>query len=327
MIALPWIGFIVLVLAMLAIDLGVFHRRGHVIGAKEAGMWTAVWIALALLFNVGVYFAYAHQLPGIGAGAVGGLSGRQAALEFLAGYVIEKSLSLDNIFIIALIFSYFGVRPEYQHRVLLWGILGALVMRGAMIAAGAALIHRFTWMTYIFGALLILTAVRMLVSRHDTVAPDRNPLVRLARRIFPVSTEFEGQRFFTRIDGRRAATPMFIVLLVIESTDLLFAVDSIPAVFAVTRDPFLVFTSNIFAILGLRSLYFVLAGVIDSFRYMKASLVFLLAFVGAKMLLAHHYPIPTVASLVIIAVVLLTGVLASIAAARRDRSVAMALKE
>ncbi|MGD8453959.1 MAG: TerC family protein [Phycisphaerae bacterium] len=311
-----WIAFVAAVLAMLAIDLGVFHRRSHVVSVREAAIWTGVWVVTALIFNVGVYYLYQYNVLGIGVEIGHDLTGSQASLQFFTGYVIEKSLSLDNIFVIALIFTYFGVAAEHQHRVLFWGILGALILRGAMIAAGAALIHRFAWVTYVFGALLILTAVKMLVTQHDNIEPDRNPLVRLARRLYPVSPTFEGQRFFTRVDGRRAITPLLLVLLVVESSDVLFAVDSIPAIFAVTHDPFLVFTSNVFAILGLRSLYFVLAGVMHKFRYLKMSLVFLLAYVGVKMLLTHHHPIPTAASLAIIAGILAVGIIASIAARR-----------
>jgi tellurite resistance protein TerC len=313
-----WIGFVVLVLAMLALDLGVFHRKTHMVTVSEAAVWTTAWVILAMLFNAGLYWMYEHHLLGIGREIGHELSGGQAALQFFTGYVIEKSLSLDNIFVIALIFAYFRIPAMFQHRVLFWGILGAMVMRGAMIAAGTALIHRFAWITYLFGALLIVTAIKLLLARHDNLAPDRNLLVRLARKVYPVSAELDGQKFFTRIDGRRAVTPLLLVLLVVESTDVLFAVDSIPAIFAVTRDPFIVFTSNIFAILGLRSLYFVLAGVMDKFRYLKTSLVFLLLFVGAKMLLAHHYPIPTLVSLGIISGILSLGVLASVLAGHRD---------
>lgn len=312
-----WVGFIVVILALLALDLGVFHRKQHVIGIREALGWSAFWISLALVFNVGVYFMYEHHLLGIGVEIGHYTSGRKAALDFLAGYLIEKSLSLDNIFVIALIFSYFGVPRVYQHRVLFWGVLGALIMRGVMIAAGVALISRFDWIVYVFGALLILTAIKMAVTHADNVHPENNPLVRLARRIYPVSPGFEGQRFFTRIDGRRAITPMFLVLLVIESSDLLFAVDSIPAIFAITYDPFIVFTSNVFAILGLRSLYFALEGMLHRFRYVKASLVVLLAFVGVKMLLSHHYPIPTPISLGAIAAILTVGIGASLLATPR----------
>lgn len=315
-----WAGFTLLVLGMLALDLGVFHRKSHVVSIREAAIWTGVWVATALIFGVGVYFLYEYNILGIGVEVGHNLLGHQAVVQYLTGYIIEKSLSLDNIFVIALVFAYFGVATKYQHRVLFWGILGALIMRGVMIAAGAALIARFSWMVYVFGGLLLLTALRMLISKHEKVEPERNPLVRMARRIFPVSEHFEEERFFTRIDGKRAVTPLLLVLLVVESTDVVFAVDSIPAIFAVTQDPFLVFTSNVFAILGLRSLYFVLAGVIERFRYMKISLVVLLAYVGVKMLLAHHVPIPTLLSLGIIVGILTIGVLASIVAARRERA-------
>ncbi|MCB9849804.1 MAG: TerC/Alx family metal homeostasis membrane protein [Phycisphaerales bacterium] len=313
-----WIGFVAIVLALLAIDLGVFHRRSHTVTVSEAVVWTCVWVALSLVFNVCIYFLYEHHIFGVGDVIGRELSGKQAALEFFTGYLIEKSLSLDNIFVIALIFVYFGVPAEQQHRVLFWGILGALIMRGAMIAAGAALIHRFTWITYVFGGILIITAIRMLLSHHEKVEPENNPLVRLARKCFPVSDGFVGKHFFTRIDGRRAITPLLLVLLVVESTDVLFAVDSIPAIFAVTYDPFIVFTSNIFAILGLRAFYFVLAGAMDKFRYLKISLVVLLAFVGVKMLLAHHFPIPTWVSLLIIGGILAIGVVASLVATSVD---------
>ncbi len=314
--ALFWIGFVVLVLGMLALDLGVFNRKPHVIGVREALGWTAVWVAAALIFNVALYFLYEHHLLGIGTSFGHPVGGKQASLEFFTGYVVEKSLSLDNIFVIALIFAYFMVPGMYQHRVLFWGVLGALVLRGAMIAAGTALIHRFDWIVYVFGGLLIFTAAKMLMAGEQEIEPRRNPLVRLARRLYPVSADFEGHRFFTRVGGRRAITPLFLVLLLVESTDVLFAVDSIPAIFAVTRDPFIVFTSNVFAILGLRSLYFALAGVLDRFRYLKISLVFLLAYVGVKMILSHHYPIPTPVSLAVICGILAVGVLASVIAAR-----------
>ena len=312
----PWIVFLALVLGLLALDLGVFHRRAHAIRVSEAAIWTAAWVVLSLLFNVAVYFLYEHHLFGIGIHIGHDLGGSQAALQFFTGYVVEKSLSLDNIFVIALVFSYFSIPAIHQHRVLYWGVLGALLMRGAMIAAGAALIQRFNWVTYAFGALLIVTAIKMLIARHDSVDPARNPLVRLARRLYPVSPALEGQRFFTRVDGKRAATPLLLVLLVVESSDALFAADSIPAIFAVTRDPFLIFTSNVFAILGLRSLYFVLAGVMDKFRYLKPSLVFLLAFIGVKMLLAHYYPISTFTSLLVISGILSAGILTSLLAGR-----------
>ena len=312
-----WVVFIAFVLAMLALDLGVFNRKAHVVGIRESLAWTGLWVALALIFNVLIYFLYEHNLFGIGQEIGHQISGRQAALDYFAGYIIEKSLSLDNIFVIALIFSYFRVPAQYQHRVLFWGILGALVMRGAMIAAGIAMIRRFEWITYVFGALLIATAIRMFFSKHENIEPEHNPLVRIARRVYPVSKTFDGKRFFTRIDGRRAITPLFLVLLVVESSDVLFAIDSIPAIFAITRDPFLVFTSNVFAILGLRSLYFALAGMLERFQYLKTSLVFILAFVGVKMILANHYHLPTSISLGVIAGLFAVGLIASLIATRR----------
>lgn len=246
------------------------------------------------------------------------LSGKQAALQFFTGYLIEKSLSLDNIFVIALIFTYFSVPPIYQHRILFWGIMGALVLRGMMILAGAVLIQNFIWMVYVFGVMLIITAVKMLISRHDNLEPEKNPLVKIAKKIYPVATDYSGEKFFTKVDGKRTITPLFLVLIVIETTDVLFAIDSIPAIFAITYDPFIVFTSNVFAILGLRSLYFALAAVMDKFRYLKFSLVFILAYVGIKMILSHHYPIPTFVSLSVIVTILLIGVLGSIIGGKKD---------
>jgi tellurite resistance protein TerC len=313
-----WIGFLVFVLLMLALDLGVFHRKAHIINVREALLWSAFWIMLALLFNILVYYMYEYHWLGIGKQIGHELGGKKAALQFLTGYIVEKSLSLDNIFVIAMIFAYFKVPAIYQHRVLFWGILGALIMRGIMIAAGAALIQRFSWTVYIFGAFLIFTAVKMLIVRHDNLEPDKNPLVKLARRLYPVSKDFDGQRFFTIVNGRQAVTPLFIALLVVESSDVLFAVDSIPAIFAITLDPFIVFTSNVFAILGLRSLYFALAAMIEKFRYLKMSLVFILAYVGVKMLITHHYPIPAWVSLTIIGGILSVGILASVYGGKRD---------
>lgn len=313
-----WVGFLVFVVVMLALDLGVFNRKAHVIKISEALLWTAFWIMLSLIFNGLIYYFYENHLFGIGQEIGHQLSGSQAALQFFTGYIIEKSLSLDNIFVIAMIFAYFQVPVIFQHRVLFWGILGALVMRGAMILVGTALIERFAWMTYIFGGLLVITAVKMLVARHDNLEPDKNILVRVARRIYPISNHFEEGRFFTRINGQRGITPLFLVLLVIESTDVLFAVDSIPAIFAVTRDPFLIFTSNVFAILGLRSLYFALAAMMDKFRYLKMSLVFVLAFVGTKMIVVHYYAVPTGLSLAIIVGILSVGIMASVYANRLD---------
>jgi tellurite resistance protein TerC len=316
-----WIGFIVLVLALLALDLGVFNRKAHIVSMGEALAWTAFWVALALSFNVGVYFLYEHNLLGIGGQGLGSvLQGKQAALNFFTGYLVEKSLSLDNIFVIALIFTYFKVPLLYQHRMLFWGILGALIMRGAMIALGAVMIKRFDWIVYVFGAFLIMTAVKMLIAQHDNLEPGKNPVIRLATKFFPVTPDFEGERFFSRVNGRRAITPLFLALLMVETSDVLFAVDSIPAIFAITTDPFLVFTSNIFAILGLRSLYFALAALMGKFRYIKISLVFLLAFIGVKMLLTHHLPISNSVSLAVIAGILSVGLLASFVGADRDTS-------
>lgn len=307
-----WIGFLVLVTVVLVLDLGVFNRKVHAISPAESLAWTVFWVALALAFNVGVYYIYEHHWLGIGLDTPNGLDGKQAALQFFTGYLIEESLSLDNIFIIALIFSYFRVPLKYQHRVLFWGIFGAVVLRAIMIAGGLALINRFEWVVYIFGAILLITAVKMLISSQENVDPERNLAVRLARKVYPVTTRYDGVKFFTRIDGKRAVTPLFLTLLMVETTDVLFAVDSIPAVIAVTRDPFLVLTSNVFAILGLRSLYFVIASTMEKLRYIKTSLVFLLAFVGMKMILSQHFHIPTHVSLTVIAGILAVGILASV---------------
>ncbi|MEK6677340.1 MAG: TerC family protein [Planctomycetota bacterium] len=315
-----WIGFLVFVMIMLALDLGLFHREDRVIRSREALVWTGFCAILSLLFCGVTYYIYDHNILDIATSYGQQLTGKQAALQFLTGWLIEQSLSLDNVLVIALIFTYFRVPQEYQHRVLFWGILGALVMRGVMILAGTVLIHRFSWITYVFGGLLFLTAVKLLLTSDDHIEPDRNWLVRIARRIYPVSSDYHGHDFFARVNGKRAMTPLFLVLLVVESTDVLFAVDSIPAIFAVTTDPFLVFTSNVFAILALRSLYFALAGVMDRFRFIKTSLVFVLAFVGVKMLLAHAYPgaIPTGLSLAIVAGILGVGVAASLLAKPHD---------
>jgi tellurite resistance protein TerC len=310
-----WIGFILGVLLLLALDLGYLNREAHAISTGEALAWTSFWVSLALSFNVAVYYMYEHRFLGIG----GELSGWDAALQFFTGYLVEESLSLDNIFVIALIIGFFGVPLKYQHRVLFWGILGAIVLRGTMILLGSALIHRFEWVIYIFGGLLIFTAARLLVTRHDTVEPGANPIVKFAKKLYPVTGDFHEERFFIQKDGKRVITPLFLALICIESSDVVFAIDSIPAIFAVTRDPFIVFTSNVFAILGLRSLYFALAALMEKFRYLKISLVFLLAYVGVKMLLSHHYPIPTHVSLFFIVGILSVGVLASILGARRDK--------
>ena len=318
MTLIVWLSFLAFIFAMVMLDLGVFHRKAHAIGIREALLWTVGWVALALAFNVLVYFLYESDSLGFSSVPSHRLTGHQAALQFFVGYLVEKSLSVDNIFVIAMIFAYFGVPAAQQHRVLFWGIFGAVVLRGVMIAAGAVLIARFDWIVYVFGLLLIASAIKMLVARHDQISPERNLAVRFVRRFFPVTDTFEGNHFFVTLDGRTAMTPLMVALILVETSDVMFAVDSIPAVFAITRDPFLVFTSNVFAILGLRSLYFALAGMMEKFRYLKISLVVLLAYVGVKMLLSHHYPIPNLVSLAIIAGILAVGVLASIWAARRS---------
>ncbi len=291
-----WILFNAFVLGMLALDLGVFHRHAHVIRAREAAIWTAVWVSLALTFALGLYI----------------WEGSQVALTFLTGYVIEESLSVDNIFVIVMIFSYFGVPQQYQHRVLFWGIVGALVMRGTFIGLGALLLQRFEWIIYLFGALLIVTGVRMAIRHDETFDAEKNPVYRLAKRSLPFTTEYDGQKFFTMQNGRRVATPLFLVLLMVEFTDLIFAVDSIPAIFAVTRDPFLVYTSNIFAILGLRSLYFLLAGVVGKFHLLKYGLAVILVFVGIKMVSIEFFHVPILVSLGVIVGVLTTSIVASL---------------
>jgi tellurite resistance protein TerC len=310
-----WIAFLLLIALVVALDLGVFHRKHSIISLPEALGWTAVWVSLALAFNVGVYYLYELNPSGWDMDTEQ-LTGREAAIQFFTGYLVEKSLSIDNVFVIAMVFAHFQVPLAEQHRVLFWGIFGAVVLRGLMIFGGIALIERFDWVVYIFGALLIFSAASMLIMRHDNLAPESNVMVRLVRRVYPVTTEFHGGRFFVPIDGVRHATPLFLALVLVETSDVTFAIDSIPAIFAITRDPFIVFTSNVFAILGLRSLYFVLAGLMEKFRYLKMSLVFLLAYIGVKMLLVHHYPIPNLVSLAVIGGILAVGILASILAGR-----------
>jgi tellurite resistance protein TerC len=305
-----WLGFLAFIGIMIALDLGVFHRKAHVISLPEALGWTALWVSLALVFNVGVYYLYELN-PGGWDIDTKSLSGSEAATQFFTAYLVEKSLSVDNIFVIAMIFAYFGIPLAEQHRVLFWGILSAIILRGIMIFGGIALLERFAWLTYLFGAILIYSATKMLVIRHDTVDIANSATIRMVHRVFPVTDEFHDGRFFVRKAGILTATPLFVALVLVEISDILFAVDSIPAVFAVTTDPFIVFTSNIFALLGLRSIYFVLAGFMDRFRYLKMSLVFLLAYIGVKMLLVHHYPIPNDVSLAVIAGILAVGILAS----------------
>ena len=291
-----WIGFNIFVLSMLALDLGVFHRRAHAVRVREAVIWSVVWIALAGVFNIVLYFGF----------------GGERALEFLTGYLIEKSLSIDNLFVFLIIFSYFRVPAEFQHRVLFWGVLGALVMRAGFIAGGVALIERFHWIIYIFGGFLILTGIKMSQHKDKELRPDRNPVVRLARRIFPISSHYHGQNLFAREHGRSVATPLFLVLLVIETTDLIFAVDSIPAILAISRDPFIVYTSNVFAILGLRSLYFALAGIMQMFHFIHYGLSAILVFVGTKMLLSDIYKVPIAISLGVIALIITASIIASL---------------
>ena len=279
-----WIAFNVFVLVMLAIDLGVFHRTAHEVRFREAATWSVVWVGLALAFNAGIYWYW----------------GSEPALQFLTGYLIEKSLSVDNIFVFVMLFTYFAVPAKYQHRVLFWGILGALVMRGAFIAAGAYVLQQFHWVVYVFGAILVLTGIKM-ARRVEAYDPSRNPLLKLARRVLPLTPRYHGQQFWAKEAGRWVATPLFLVLLLVEAADLVFAIDSIPAIFAVTQEPFLVYTANVFAILGLRSMYFLLAGVVHRFVYLKYGLAAVLVFVGAKMMLVDVYAIPVIVSLAVVA--------------------------
>jgi len=293
---LLWVGFIAFVLVMLAIDLGVFHKHAHEVSLKEAGIWSGVWVTLALLFNLGVYVWF----------------GPQRALEFTTGYVIEKALSVDNIFVFVVVFGTFGVPAIYQHRVLFWGVLGALIMRAGFILAGGAFLQRFHWAIYVFGGILAATGVKLLLQRNEEIHPERNPVVRWFSTLLPITHEPSGDHFTVVRDGRRYATPLLLALVAVEVTDLIFAVDSIPAIFAVTTDPFIVFTSNIFAILGLRSLYFLLAGVLTKFVYLKVGLAFVLIFVGVKMLILDLYKVPILASLGIICGILTLSILISL---------------
>jgi tellurite resistance protein TerC len=304
-VVLPWALFLLFVAGMLALDLGVFHRHAHAITRREALVWSAVWIGLAGVFNAGVYT----------------ISGTEKGLEWTSGYLIEKSLSVDNVFIFLIIFSTFHVPSQYQHRVLFWGILGALVMRAVLIAVGAALLEAVHPVIYLFGAFLVITGVRLVFQRDHVPDLEKNRLVRLARLVMPATESYEGSKFFVRRSGILYMTPLFLVLLLIETTDLIFAVDSIPAIFAVTDDPFIVFTSNIFAILGLRSLYFVISGYLAELRYLKPGLAAVLVFVGAKMLLLDVYKMPAAASLVVITALLGVAIAASLLADRRRATV------
>ncbi len=300
-----WIGFNIFVLLMLAIDLGVFHRRAHAISLREAGVWSAVWVGVSFAFNLGLLHWY----------------GRRPALEFFTGYLIEKSLSVDNLFVFVLLFRYFAVERQYQHRVLFWGILGALVMRGAMIGVGVALISRFEWVLYLFGAFLVYAGLKMMFHKGEPVHPERNPVLRWARKFLPLTPGYVGHKLFVRESRMWRVTPLFLVLLVVETTDLAFAVDSIPAVFAITRDPFIVYTSNVCAVLGLRAFYFLLAGLLPYFRYLSIGVSLVLVFVGAKMLAEPWLRIPTGISLATVGGLLTISVIASLIAARTEARV------
>ncbi len=296
-----WVGFVGFVIAMLALDLGVFHRKAHVVRFKEALGWSIVWVSLALVFNAGVWWKF----------------GPDRGIEFLTGYLIEKSLSVDNIFVFVVIFSALQIPSLYQHRVLFWGILSALVMRAAMIFAGTAMLARFHWLIYVFGGFLILTGIKLFRDRNKEAHPENNALMRLVRRIIPSTSQLDGAHFFSRQNGRWLATPLLMALVLVEFTDVIFAVDSIPAIFAVTQDPFIVFTSNIFAILGLRSLFFLLADLVDKFRYLKVGLAAVLVFVGAKMTAVGVYKIPPLVSLAVVVALLGASIVASLVSAKR----------
>src|SRR4030095_9340132 len=310
-----------------ALDLGVSHREARAQTAGEAALWSLIWVSTAIAFNLFVYFAYENHWLGIGFVNGVEMEGGQAALEFFTAWGVEDSLSLDNIFVIATVLAYFRIPAESQHRLLYWGVLGALVMRFVFIISGLALVQRFAWTTYVFGAVLIVTALKMLTQKQEELHPERNGLVRLFQRFMPLKCEFHGPAFFVRVPDGWHATPMFVALLVVESSDLLFAIDSLPAVIAVTADPFIAFSSNAFAILGLRSLYFVMAPMIERFRYMRQSLVFLLAFIGVKMLLTHHLEIPITVSLGFITGILSVGVLASLLDGRDEKKSEAAARE
>lgn len=303
-----WIGFILFVIAMLAIDLGIFHRKAHVVGVREALAWSTVWVTLALIFGAGVWWKF----------------GGERGMEFLTGYLIEKSLSVDNIFVFVIIFATLRIPDIYQHRVLFWGILSALVMRAAMILGGVALLAKFHWLIYVFGGFLIFTGLKLLFQSGKESNPGDSWFMRLARRLIPSTTRLDGDHFFTVESGRRVATPLLMALILVEVTDVIFAVDSIPAIFAITRDPFIVFTSNIFAIMGLRSLYFLLGGVVDKFRYLKVGLATVLVFVGVKMSAVDFYKIPPFVSLMVILTILAVAIVASLRAASREQAGALA---
>jgi tellurite resistance protein TerC len=312
--AVWWIGFNAFVVAMLVLDLGVFHRRSHEVKFNEAISWSIVWISLALLFNLGLWLGWVGDYDVANRG--------QTALEFLTGYLIEKSLSVDNIFVFVMIFSYFAVPSAYQHKVLFYGIIGALISRALFIFGGLWLIEKFAWTIYIFGVFLILTGVKMILAKGKEAHPERNPVVRLVRRFMPMTDKYEGDRFIVRREGRRFATPLMLVLVLVETTDIIFAVDSVPAIIAITKDPFIVYTSNVFAILGLRALYFVLAGFMSMFEYLTYGLAVLLMFIGGKMLMSAGLGIhiPVGMSLGAIALILGVAVVASLMVRPRTKT-------
>ncbi len=298
---LLFVLFNIFILILLAIDLGLFHKEAHAIGLREAIFWSILWVVVALLFNAGVFI----------------VAGSTKGVEFLTGYVIERALSFDNIFVFIVIFSYFGVPRAYQYKALIWGVLGALVTRLLFIIAGTALIAQFEWVLYIFGLILIVSGWKIMVQKGTEVHPERNIFIRVARKLFPVVPNYDSPRFFLRIDGKMFMTPLFLVLVTIETTDIMFAVDSIPAVFGVTRDPFIVYSSNVFAILGLRATYFLLAGIMETFHYLSYGLSAILIFIGTKMLLEHLYPIPTLVSLGVVVAMLTVAIIASLVRNRR----------
>lgn len=313
-----WIGFVVLVMLLMAVDLGVFNREAHTPTAKEAVVSTVGWITLALLFNIFIYYAYEYKWLGLGLYVYEPMDGREAALKYMTGYLLEEALSVDNLFVMALVFARFRVPAKYQHRILFWGILGVLVFRGLLIGLGITLVHYFTWLFYLFGALLLWTAYKMLNEAEMEEDINDHGVVKFIRRLFPVSRSYDGGHFFIREAGRWAATPMFVALMVVETSDIMFAFDSVPAVFSITTDPFLVFSSNIFAIMGLRSLYFVLSKILDRFSYLKYSMTGILFFIGAKMiLLPEGIHIPEMFSLLVIGVMLLVGIAVSVYMSRR----------
>ena len=291
-----WLGFILFVLIMLIIDLGVFHRRAHVVKLKEALIWCCVWLGLALLFNLGIYY----------------WRGPVKAMEFMTGYLIEEALSVDNLFVFLMIFGYFRVDRRYQHRVLFWGILGAILMRALFIVMGISLIRRFHWIIFVFGGLLIVTGIKMAFQKDKELHPEKNPVLRLCHRWLPITKEYIAGKFFVKRDGRTVATPMFVVLVLVETTDVAFALDSIPAVLAISHDPFIVYTSNIFAILGLRSIFFALSGVIQLFGYLQYGLAAILVFVGLKMVISDVFKIPVGIALGVVAGILMVSVVASL---------------